>query len=56
MLIAWWLHLLEGLGHYIIRPGSVSQIMVMTNNITNLGYTYDKRRLKIKKPPDTPAD
>ena len=41
---AWWLHLLDGLEHYVIYPGEVSQILVMTNNITNLGYTYSNRK------------
>ena len=41
MLSAWWLHLLDGLGPYGIRQGEVSKIMVMTNNIMTLGYTYD---------------
>ena len=39
MLSVWWLHLLYGLGHYIIHPGEVAQIMVSTNNIMTLGYT-----------------
>ena len=39
MLSVWWLHLLYGLGHYIIHPGAVAQIMVSTNNIMTLGYT-----------------
>ena len=47
MISGWWLHLLGGIGHYLIRPGAVAHIMVMTNNIINLCYTYDKRRLKI---------
>ena len=42
MINAWWLHLLDGLGHYFIHPGTVAQIMVMTNNITDLVYTYVK--------------
>ena len=37
MLIAWWLQLLDGLGHYFIRPGAVVQILVMTNSIITLG-------------------
>ena len=49
MLSAWWLHLLDSIVKYIIRPLSVVQILVMTNNMT-LGYTYAKRR--IKKTPD----
>ena len=50
MIIAWWLYLLDILGHYIILVGSAAQIMVMTNNITSLGYTYSKCRLN--NPPD----
>ena len=47
-LRTWWLHLLDGLGQYIILLGEVTHILVMTNNITTLGYTYNKR--SIKKP------
>ena len=36
---AWWLYHLERLVYYV-------QFLVMTNNITTLGYTYNKRRLK----------
>ena len=50
MLSAWWLNILDGIGHYVIRPGEIYQIIMMTNNITTLGYTYDKHR--IKNPPD----
>ena len=45
MLSAWWLHLLDRLGHYIIHPGEVAHIMVIKNNIMDLGYTYAKRSL-----------
>ena len=41
---------MEGLGHCVIRRGAVADILVMTNNIIILGYTYAKRRLK--KPAD----
>ena len=41
---------LNGLGHYIIGPGAMGQLLVMTTNLTNPGYTYANRR--IKKPPD----
>ena len=37
IISAWWLHLLDGLGNYVIYPGAVSHIMVMTNNTMNLG-------------------
>ena len=50
ILSAWWLQLLERLGKYVIQPGSFEHIMVMNNNIVNLGYTYVKHRLK--NPPD----
>ena len=46
MIIARWLHSLDGILHYIKRPGEVAKILVMTNNITELGYTYANRRLK----------
>ena len=39
-----------GLGHYFIRPGEVAHIMVVTNNIINLGYTYANHSLK--NPPE----
>ena len=45
MISTRWLHLVDGLGHYSICLGSVAYIMVMTNNIMTLGYTYAKRRL-----------
>ena len=50
MIIAWCLHLLYGLGHYVMHPGAVAQILMMTNNIMTLGYTYSKH--KLKNPPD----
>ena len=50
MLSMWWMHLLDGLGHYIIHPGSIEKVLVMTNNITTLGYNYYK--LRFKKPPE----
>ena len=50
MLITWWLHLLVGLGHYVIRPGETVNILMITNNVMSLGYTYAKCR--IKNPPD----
>ena len=45
MLSTWWFHLLERIGHYVIHPGEIEQVLVMTNNIATLGYTYAKRRL-----------
>ena len=50
MLIAWWLHLLDGLRYCVIHPGAIEQVLVIANNIITLGYTYVKHRLK--KPPD----
>ena len=49
MISTCWLHLMDGLGHYIIRPGAVAHILNVTNNIMALGYAYVKHR--IKKPP-----
>ena len=48
MISLWWSNLLDGIGHNIICPGVVAQILVTNNNITTLGYTYNKR--SIKKP------
>ena len=45
-----WLHLLDGLKHYIIHPGEIEQVLLMTNNIITLGYTYVKHR--VNNPPD----
>ena len=50
MISAWWLHLLNGLGHYFIRLDTIEQVLVMTNNIMTLSHTYSK--LRLKKPPD----
>ena len=50
MISTWWLHLLDRLVHYTIRPGEIAQILIMNNNTTNLGYTYAKCR--INNPPD----
>ena len=36
MLRAWWLRLICGLEKYVIRPGAVAQILVITNNIMTL--------------------
>ena len=44
MISLWWLNLLDGIGHNIICPGVVAQILVTNNNITTLGYTYSKLR------------
>ena len=50
MIRTWWLQFLEGIGHYVIRTGEVAHIVVTTNNIMILGYTYVKR--KTAPPPD----
>ena len=50
MISAWWLHLLGVLMHYVIHPGAIEQVMVMTNNIITLGYNYSKGR--INNPPN----
>ena len=50
MLSTWWLRLMELIGHYIIFPSIVAQIIVMTNNIMNLGYTY--YNFGLKNPPN----
>ena len=49
MLSALWLHLIDGIGHYVIFPVEVAHILIMTKNIMTLGYNYSKHRLK--KPP-----
>ena len=50
MLSVWWLHILDGLGHYVTLLGGIAHIIMMTNNIMDLGYTYAK--LRLKNPPD----
>ena len=45
MLSAWWLHLRDGLGYYVIHPGKIEKALVIANNIMTLGYTYTKHRL-----------
>ena len=39
MLSAWWLHLMAGLGHYVIQTGVIEKVLVATNNLIILGYT-----------------
>ena len=36
MFSMWWLNLLNGLGQYVILPGGIEQVLVMTNNIITL--------------------
>ena len=40
IISAWWFHLLYGLGNYFICPGAIEKVLVTTNNIMTLGYTY----------------
>ena len=61
MIRTWWLQFLEGTGHYVIRTGEVAHIVVTTNNIMILGYTYVKRKtapppLTFSEKLHTPAD
>ena len=37
MISVWWFHLLDRLVHYLIRPGFIEQVLVITNSIINLG-------------------
>ena len=46
ILSAWQLHLLDVLGHYAIHLDTIAKILVTTNNIMDLGYTYAKLSLK----------
>ena len=46
MLSAWGLHFLDLLRHYVIRPGTIEKVLVITNNIITLDYTYSKHMLK----------
>ena len=46
IISSWWTHLLEGFGHYVIQPRAIQWLMVTTNNIMNMGYTYAITRLK----------
>ena len=50
MLSLWWINFLTGLGQYLIQPGTVDQLMVMTTRLVDVGYTYSGYRLK--KTPD----
>ena len=46
MIRSWWLNLLERIGNYVNRPGAISHILMMDNNIMTLGYTYARCRFK----------
>ena len=50
ILILWWMNFLTVLVHYLIQPWEVDQLMVMTNSLVDLGYTYS--RYMMKKTPD----
>ena len=50
MPIPCWLYIMYGLVHYVICLGGIEQLLLMTNNIITLGYTYAK--LKLNKPPN----
>ena len=39
MLRKLWLHLLAGLGQYVIYPEAIEQVLVMANNLISFGYT-----------------
>ena len=45
MLTAWWLNILDGLGNYIILPGEMEQLLVMTIYLATLGYANAACRL-----------
>ena len=47
ILSVWWLHLLAGLGHHVIPPGAIENVLVMANNLVRFVYTYDTCRPKI---------
>ena len=59
ILCTWWLHFMDRLRQYVIHPGAVAQILVMTNNIIPLAYTYAhimlKKLLKFSAKLHTPA-
>ena len=46
MISAWWLHPLDRLVQYVIILGAIEQVLLTTNNIMTIGYTYTKLRLK----------
>ena len=50
MLSLWWMNFLTGLVHYLIQPGAVDQVMVMTTSLVDMSYTYTICRMK--KTPD----
>ena len=55
MISVWRMHLMDGLGHYVIHTGRIEKFLVITNNIMNLSYTYAERRIKkpLKFPPNS---
>ena len=45
MLIAWWIHFLELLVHFVLQTGAVDHVMVTTTSLMELGYPYARYRL-----------
>ena len=46
IITARWLIFLDRIGHYIILPGKMDQLLVITINLNTPGYNYASRRLK----------
>ena len=46
MIIEWWLYLLDGMRHCVIRTGAIEKVLVMTNKLMNIGFNYYEHRLK----------
>ena len=44
MLSLWWTDFLTGLGQYLIQPGEVDQVMLMTTILVDIGYNYSRYR------------
>ena len=45
MIRSWWIQLIVGLLHYAILPRSSEQVVVITNILMDLGYTYNRSSL-----------
>ena len=45
MLIAWWIHFLVLLVHFVLQTGAVDHVMVTTTSLMELGYPYARYRL-----------
>ena len=50
MISVWWIHLIIVSGNYVIQPGAIEQVTVMTNKRITMEYIY--ARFRIKKPPN----